>query len=418
MPRDSESAREGHIKGEENIDPAGAELALGTTTTTATATAISPSPHSLPSLVNLHTASTLHPPPAHIPKILLIERYLHLTALTPTTFTNTYAFWQVATARGIPGGEIIAQCIMAAAATVAETFWLHSVYSFFVLAGDARIPITYEVTNVRTGKIFATRDVTALQRGQPIVVLIASYYRPTPLAAKNRALPEWEAAMPEVPKPWEFPSEQDKIKQADAALYSLCNTIAQKKIADPGDPSIAADEAARSSVHAALCRRRLHLECDLFEWRALEPRDSPSHSPTEAYSMRKVRYWVRMRESLSSSSRHVQNAVLAYLTDSWFIGTVARINPAAASEKDIAMIVSLDHEVYFHPELDMRVEGWLLVEMDAPWVAHERGVVTQRIWRASDGRLIATCEGPVRLEDGTGREDGGEVKVGSQSSKL
>ena len=36
-------------------------------------------------------------------------------------------------------------------------------------------------------------------------------------------------------------------------------------------------------------------------------------------------------------------------------------------------------------------EGWLLVEMDAQWVGERRGVVTQRVWRGGDGRLIATC---------------------------
>ena len=435
MPRDSESTREDHVKGEENIDPAGGPVpasaepagtmttttaATAATPTTSTSTSTSPS-RSFSALVNSYNTSTLHPPP-DIPKLSLIERYLHLTALTPTTFTNTYAFLKVAAARGIYGGEIIGQCIVAAAATVAEAFWLHSMHSYFVLPGDPKIPITYEVTNVRTGRSFATREVKALQRGQPIAVLMASFQRP-PAPSKNRAVPEWQIAMPEVPKPWELPSEQDKIKQAEAALASLCDSIAQKKMADPGDPSIATDEATLSSAYAALRRRMLRRERDPFEWRALKS----SHAPTDAHSARKVRYWVRARESLSPTISHVQHAALAYLTDNWFIGTVSRVNPAAISEKNLAMMVSLDHTVYFHLGPDTRVDapgdhGWLLAEMDAPWVAHERGVVTQRIWRVSDGRLVATCfqEGLIRLKDsnsiGQGSEDG--VRGSRKSSKL
>lgn len=447
MPRDSESTRQDHVKGEENIDPAGDPLPgpVSVTATAATAaaaaamtaTAATTHPLSSPtsSLFNSYTTSTLHPPPAHTPKLSLIERYLHLTALTPTTFTNTYAFWQFAKARGIYGGEIIGQCIVAAAATVADAFWLHSIHSYFVLAGDAKIPITYEVTNVRTGRSFATREVKALQRGQPIAVLMASFQCTSP--TKNRAAGavaplEWEAAMPEVPKPWELPSEQEKIKQAEAALVSLPKTIAQKKTANPGDPSIAADVAALASIHSILRRLRLRLERDPFEWRALGPWGDSPDAPTET---RKVRYWVRARERLSPVSSsgipHAQHAALAYLTDNWFIGTVVRVNPAATSWKNLAMMVSLDHTVYFHAGFDTRVDeapgnhghdhdhGWLLTEMDAPWVAHGRSVVTQRVWRASDGRLLATCfqEGLVRFKDA---DSSGEIREdrSSRSSKL
>ena len=93
------------------------------------------------------------------------------------------------------------------------------------------------------------------------------------------------------------------------------------------------------------------------------------------------------------------------------------VNSTAGGE-NLRMIVSLDHIIYFHVGKETKVdgggeggedgggdEGWLLVEMDAQWVGEERGVVTQRIWRARDGRLVATCvqEGLLRLREGTVR---------------
>lgn len=408
---------------EENIDP------VGTTTTTTTVAATAATFPSSPLPTNAYySTSILQPPPAHIPRLSLIERCLHVTSLTPNTFTNTYAFLRVAGARHIFGGEIMGQCIVAAAGTVPETFWLHSVHSCFVLGGNAEIPIKYEVTDVRTGKSFATREVKATQKGQPVVVLIASFQRQVPAEKPTAgAVTEWQVAMPEVLQPWEIPSEQDKIKQAEAILASLGETIALNKMRNAHDPSIPADEATLSSAFAALHRRKLKLQLDPFEWRGLEGPfvgekgpEGFSYTPTEALSARKVRYWVRAREPLlptsSSGIPHAQLAALVYCTDYWLIGTPLRVHPATASGDNLALILSLDHTVYFHLGPETRVDepgdqGWLLVEMDAPWVANDRSVVTQRIWRASDGRLVATCfqQGLIRLKGDrigeTGRQE-------------
>ena len=129
---------------------------------------------------------------------------------------------------------------------------------------------------------------------------------------------------------------------------------------------------------------------------------------------------------------------LAYMSDSYFIGTVSRVhnlwrfaNPKpttttpqvdqatlaaaakvhrdlAASEakenppdetRRIGMMVSLDHTIYFHRPRDIKADEWLLSEMDSPWAGDGRGLVFQKIWNKK-GQLVATCvqEGVVRLE--------------------
>ncbi|KAG5926722.1 hypothetical protein E4U42_003024 [Claviceps africana] len=125
---------------------------------------------------------------------------------------------------------------------------------------------------------------------------------------------------------------------------------------------------------------------------------------------------------------------LAYISDSAFIGTVGRAHrlwrmpfpvqhyhslpepqkrqveqlarheglgatPAEwAARPRLGMMVSLDHSIYFHAPRRVRVDEWMLADMDSPWAGDERGFVTQRIF-AADGTLLATCvqEGVVRL---------------------
>ena len=50
-------------------------------------------------------------------------------------------------------------------------------HCYFVLAGDASIPILYHVERVREGKSFMTRTVQARQRGKCIFTTTASFVR-------------------------------------------------------------------------------------------------------------------------------------------------------------------------------------------------------------------------------------------------
>jgi len=149
--------------------------------------------------------------------------------------------------------------------------------------------------------------------------------------------------------------------------------------------------------------------------------------------------WIKTRGKISGGHEAHLNA-LAYMSDSFFIGTVARAHklwrnflpkppPSGTGQKDaevkspvqnvierdmnedmvkriremnggtdnntekrneIAMMVSLDHVIYFHRPREFRADEWLLSEMDTPWAGDGRGLVMQRIW-TRDGRLIASC---------------------------
>ena len=63
------------------------------------------------------------------------------------------------------GGQVIGQALVAATRTV-EGVLPHSLHAYFLLAGDPKVPIVYDVDRIRDGKSFTTRRVVAIQHGQ------------------------------------------------------------------------------------------------------------------------------------------------------------------------------------------------------------------------------------------------------------
>src|SRR6266567_5312680 len=97
------------------------------------------------------------------------------------------------------GGQVIGQALVAACRTV-EGRQPHSMHAYFLLPGDPKVPIIYEVDRIRDGKSFTTRRVIAIQHGHPIFSMAVSFHR----AEQGM---QHQAKMPDVPKPEELPSE-------------------------------------------------------------------------------------------------------------------------------------------------------------------------------------------------------------------
>lgn len=78
------------------------------------------------------------------------------------------------------GGQVCAQALMAAAATVDTDHAVHSLHAYFLLGGDTSAPILYRVHRIRDGRSFTTRRVVAIQHGRAIFSLSASFHRSEP----------------------------------------------------------------------------------------------------------------------------------------------------------------------------------------------------------------------------------------------
>src|SRR5215203_774462 len=102
------------------------------------------------------------------------------------------------------GGQVIGQALVAACRTVEDVSNRppHSLHAYFLLAGDPKVPIIYEVDRIRDGKSFTTRRVIAIQHGHPIFSMSVSFHLREP--GLEHAVP-----MPKVPGPEELPSEAE-----------------------------------------------------------------------------------------------------------------------------------------------------------------------------------------------------------------
>lgn len=76
---------------------------------------------------------------------------------------------------GLYGGQIIAQALRAAAATVDPSYRVHSLHGYFIRLGDAAEPIRLEVDRIRNGRSFLTRRVVARQSVGAILTMAASF---------------------------------------------------------------------------------------------------------------------------------------------------------------------------------------------------------------------------------------------------
>src|SRR5215218_6291114 len=72
------------------------------------------------------------------------------------------------------GGQVIAQSLLAAYETV-EARVCHSLHCYFIRPGDPNVPIIFDVDRSRDGGSFTTRRVVAIQHGQQIFNLAASF---------------------------------------------------------------------------------------------------------------------------------------------------------------------------------------------------------------------------------------------------
>ncbi len=75
------------------------------------------------------------------------------------------------------GGQVIGQALVAACRTVdVQTFHPHSLHAYFLLGGDPKVPIIYDVDRIRDGRSFSTRRVIAIQHGRRIYAMSVSFH--------------------------------------------------------------------------------------------------------------------------------------------------------------------------------------------------------------------------------------------------
>jgi acyl-CoA thioesterase II len=263
------------------------------------------------------------------------------------------------------GGQVIGQALVAACRTVAELTQRppHSLHAYFLLGGDPKVPIVYEVERIRDGRSFTTRRVTAIQHGAAIFSMEVSFH-----GAETGLSHQFP--MPKVPKPEELPTEAELRQRMMAKLPDPMRTYYQRE--------------RPIEMRAVEFGRYLgeKVEGDGFH------------------------VWIRATGRLPDEPA-IHQCVLAYASDMSLLGAALIPHGLYIFNSEI-MAASLDHAMWFHRPF--RADEWLLYVQDSPNLAGSRGFARGLIF-AGDGTLVASVvqEGLLRQRrakpDPQGRAD-------------
>ncbi len=253
------------------------------------------------------------------------------------------------------GGQVIAQALAAASATVSGERVAHSLHAYFMRPGSEDYEITYRVERDFDGGSYSTRRIIALQQDKPILNMAASFQKLEDGMAH-------QDPMPDVPPPESLKSEREM-----RAAYA-------DRIPENGRTNFLRERP--------------------FEHRPVNPRDwigGDMRRPA------RQDIWFRLRAP-TGDDMAMHRAMLAYASDSWLLGTSTLAHGVTWLTKGF-MAASLDHAIWLHD--DFRVDEWLLYSCDSPWTGRGRGFNRGSIY-TRDGRLVATCaqEGVMRMRAG------------------
>jgi acyl-CoA thioesterase II len=248
------------------------------------------------------------------------------------------------------GGQVLGQALTAASRTVDGRI-VHSLHAYFLRRGDCNAPIVYEVDRSRDGHSFSNRRVIAIQHGEQIFNLTASFQVMEPGL-------EHQISMPPVPAPEDLP---DGSRMSPELLARLPERM-----------------------------RRLLETPRPFEFRSVQSVD-PLRGQRAAPA-RQV--WFRTVGGVPDDEA-LNRCLLAYVSDFYLLET-ATLPHGISALSGQAIVASIDHAMWFHRPL--RVDDWLLYAVDSPSASGARGFAWANVF-ARDGRLVASTaqEGLVRL---------------------
>jgi len=261
------------------------------------------------------------------------------------------------------GGQVLAQALQAAQATVAGGKSAHSLHAYFLRGGREGAPITYRIERDFDGKSFANRRVVAAQAGEdgamvPILNLTASFQLP------EEGLEHSDSPMPEVPDPADLRPDMDMRREIAEAW---------------------GDRLSETQRRVMLRPRPIETRSvDLLHWMSTAPRPPRAHT------------WFRACAPITGAddTPGLHRAVITYASDYTLLGTSALPHGLSWMRGEL-LGASLDHAIWFHR--DARADEWLLYATDAPWSGGGRGFNRGRIFNLA-GELVASVaqEGMMR----------------------
>lgn len=247
------------------------------------------------------------------------------------------------------GGQVLAQSLVAAMATIPDDRIIHSMHAYFVRPGDDNKPITFSVARIYDGRSFSTRNVQAYQNGVPILSLISSFQEAD------------DGLEHQIDMPTDIPAPETVANAADA-IGDLDHPVAQK----------------------------------WAKGRAFELRHVPSpiYLTVEGERVAHQAVWMKAVGAMPDDP-NLHRAALAYASDYSLLEPVLRRHGLPWVTPGLKM-ASLDHAMWWHRF--GRVDEWMLYVQESPNAIGGRGLSLGRIY-SRDGVLLASVaqEGMIRV---------------------
>jgi acyl-CoA thioesterase II len=245
------------------------------------------------------------------------------------------------------GGQVAGQALVAAGRTVPPDRPVHSLHAYFIRPGDPTVPIVYIVDRTRDGRSFTTRRVSAIQHGQTIFTLSASFHHAEPG-------PEHADPVPEAPPPDEVEPNSDRWARV-----------------------LGTDHPPRVSP---------------FDLRSVGPLSVEAERDPSLRTTRSL-VWLRVDGDLPDDPLlHV--CLMTYASDMTLLDSVL-LGHGLSWLDGRTTGASLDHAMWFHRTF--RADRWLLYAQESPVAYGARGLAHGEVFTA-EGQLVVSVmqEGLIR----------------------
>jgi acyl-CoA thioesterase II len=225
---------------------------------------------------------------------------------------------------------------------------VHSLHAYFIRPGDPAVPLVYTVDRTRDGRSFTTRRVAAIQHGETIFTLSASFHHAEP--GPGHADP-----MPDVPGP-------DQIERNADRWARVLGEDHPRWFDSP------------------------------FDLRSVGPLTVEAQRDPALATTRNL-VWLRVHGDLPDDPLlHV--CLMTYASDMTLLDTVLLGHGLSWADGRTSG-ASLDHAMWFHRSF--RADRWLLYAQESPVAYGARGLARGQVFTAEGDLVVSVMqEGLIR----------------------
>ncbi|SCU82488.1 LAME_0C01398g1_1 [Lachancea meyersii CBS 8951] len=286
----------------------------------------------------------------------MLPRLLALVRVSETKFVSAVPGQAPPGARATFGGTIVAQSLWAAIKTTASAFEPASLQCYFLVGGDPKERIVYEVDLLRDGRNFAHRQVRAYQFKKVIYVATIMLYN----AEASNSAPSTDSVrhLSNVP---DFPDLKQMVPAAQLFRSDVVENLNRYRNLHKSWNGIKVLDPFIERFESGAVEYRFPK--DLFN-------SGEYHDKNQQPHLSHLDYYQRVRRPLSTSRKsdeeisdpRFQYVEFAYLTDAYLLLCLPYFHLLPLYCHKFS--VSLDHTIHFHKRPS--VNEWMALRVTNP----------------------------------------------------